>query len=371
MATPQELRLAYPESWVAPDRYVQLWRGNNQTGKTQQFRSNDILCPDDDPRCRNCFTIRKGGVGPSEANSVKTVGVAVRLFNKDNCQGRSELIPINTTMNKLSDIGFANKANSVELEWNEDDKLPCCFGVKSYTDNRVCNFNWLAANITDPNDPHCYNAIKQAVAQNPNYLQYQNFRDWCRATGDCDDAMQDYCDNNPNDEICGCLSSSLKGGLAVCADERCANRAAYRTKEMRGIQCPDIVDCRQIITQIGNVNTMEDLVQQQTCMMYKEQGLLPEDPTTPGTPGVPTMPTTPSTPTPGIPTTPSTPTPGIPSTPTVPIFVETESSSRHYWMWLLLLFIVVVALGLFYFRGGKTESALETASTVQPIAQPE
>lgn len=352
MATSAELRLGYPEAWITPpDRSVQLWTGKDRSNRTQTVRPSDIVCPGGNPRCPPCFTLTGGGtgyVGKSNTSSLETSNVGVQVFNKDLCpRGTgSRTFGANEYVSDLSDHNFNDRINSILFLRNErEDKLPCCFGARAYLEGNLCDPQWIGTDIYDPKSV-CYNPIKQAVSWNPHYLQYQNFRDWCRTTGDCDDAMEDYCLNNPDDPICGCLNSPLEGGLAVCADEKCANRAAYRTRDMRDVKCPSIIDCSQIISQVGNINTMTDLVQRQTCQLYQDQGLLGEPPKVVPLPGEPA-------PTP-VPVPPYPPTTLPPTEPTVSIF--TTTSTTNYWIWVLLLFmIIIVAAGVYWRRRSKTE----------------
>jgi len=377
MALAEAQRTPYPPEWnTAPDRYLKLWRGNDRGGRGEVVRTSFMYSPTDINN--NCYTLSRSAVdehgrtvppvGKSEANSVESRGVVAFLYNKDACRTGTRRVRVgeNQYIPKLSDQNFANRTNSVLIEWNEADKLPCCLGVKDYLDKRMCDYNWIGTNTQVPRSP-CYQPIKIAISNNPRLLEYGEFRDWCRGTQDCDSAVVDYCTEiNPDDPLCGCVNSDFQGGLAVCADEKCTNRAAYRTRAMSRAEaaCPDVMDCRQYFTQIGEGNIAEGTSQALVCQMFKEQGKLGDLPDTP--PGAPTAP-------PGAP--PSVPTrpPYVP--PTAPPVSAKPTGTTNIWIYLIIIIAVVLAAA-FLLRGENespessgtigTIGTIETIGTVQP-----
>jgi len=87
-----------------------------------------------------------------------------------------------------------------------------------------------------------------------------------------DQLMGEYCEvyekpkqEEDQDSICACILSKIEGSTAACIDPRCTNNPnAYKTKEMKEADCPDI--CQNIINANAGGNVIIDNAEFQiTC----------------------------------------------------------------------------------------------------------
>ena len=53
--------------------------------------------------------------------------------------------------------------------------------------------------------------------------------------GNCDSIMTTFCNNNPTDSSCQCITSSMP--VPECSDSRCTNSTAYKSSAMKSFQC--------------------------------------------------------------------------------------------------------------------------------------
>ena len=83
--------------------------------------------------------------------------------------------------------------------------------------------------------------------------------------------VKDFCDLHPTDPLCSCIHSPLNRlpneatAPAVCFDQKCQN-LGYKSRDARLVaaNCPDNIDCRQII-KAGQGAVLDGVVMNQNC----------------------------------------------------------------------------------------------------------
>lgn len=171
---------------------------------------------------------------------------------------------------------YGAKAN-IGKSWSEFAR-DCCtkaesaenckeiYGPNSSTD---CYTSLVARCSSSPNmafdDPVCrewYSGngriseqdVKQIACNSENSLSDRRCKDWCRANpGKCDTAAQPYCQKNPTQSFCACLTSPIKKYNPKCIDSTCiggvdaSGIGGYVSASQSSAPCPNIVDCQSQI----------------------------------------------------------------------------------------------------------------------------
>lgn len=96
--------------------------------------------------------------------------------------------------------------------------------------------NWLGQN------PSMKTSMETAMCNQSGNLGNQKCKSWCKETGKCDSAIEIYCERNPGDPMCTCITSPIKKYNPACVDAACIS-TGYATQSMRTMQCPNVVDC--------------------------------------------------------------------------------------------------------------------------------
>lgn len=67
------------------------------------------------------------------------------------------------------------------------------------------------------------------------------------SSGKLDDTMvANYCQTNPNDDLCSCISSEIPCPNKF--DTNCIKKGGYKTTDMSTVTCPNILNCNQFLT---------------------------------------------------------------------------------------------------------------------------
>jgi len=147
---------------------------------------------------------------------------------------------------------------------------PACFNTMA----KYCSQNvfspvcqqWCA------NNPGACASIMDTVCNNPTGLTDKRCQSWCKQTGKCDSGMTTYCQQNPGDPICTCLTSPVKKYNPSCVDSSCIT-SGYITSSMRTKPCPNIVDCStQLALQAGGRLSTRNIAVEQNCGQQSSTG---------------------------------------------------------------------------------------------------
>lgn len=113
--------------------------------------------------------------------------------------------------------------------------------------------------------------IAEMVCSNPANIENNKCKDWCRQnSGKCDIAASEFCEKNPEDPFCTCLTSPVTKYNPACVDAQCIG-SGYINASMKTMPCPNIVDCStQIELQTGGRTTTGDITAVQNCGMDGE-----------------------------------------------------------------------------------------------------
>jgi len=137
-------------------------------------------------------------------------------------------------------------ATSPTTSWN-DFLQQCCTGSG---DSSTCGQYTLgAAGNVCPS--YAGSVVTSANLSQPAYQQLASAN-----PGSCDAAVAAYCATNPTATFCTYCKPAAEGGaspfaLPSCFDQNCIN-SGYRTAEDVGLQCPNLVQCSQVLNVSDN-----------------------------------------------------------------------------------------------------------------------
>lgn len=247
--------VALPSTWVS--RMVPSSEGG--IGEVVMFNcafcTNPFCCESESPIanaapafCYNCACQNKGAIkcnlDPGLCNPI------CNIFVGCTCQGH-DTNPIKysplTTITTTCAIAFSlitdpnQRVHNIRQIFTGCDgtrKLLCCMGNKEQISPTDCGKFW------GPNNTN----------------------------GACDQVMVNYCNLNPADPLCNCLTSTIP--FPQCNDKRCANTDAMKKSSMF-TECNDItINCQQIV-EIGidtANNIVDNVLQQLNCNLTTTVG---------------------------------------------------------------------------------------------------
>lgn len=123
-------------------------------------------------------------------------------------------------------------------------------------------------------DPGSCNDLKARYCRDN--IWDSNCHSWCsNQTGNsksvCDQAITEFCKDNPEHSICSCFTSPIKMYNPACLDVKCITDG-YKTTSMTSLPCPDVVDCSMQIQmeRVGRDIDIGNIDLQQNCGMNQE-----------------------------------------------------------------------------------------------------
>lgn len=118
---------------------------------------------------------------------------------------------------------------------------------------RCCTVGGTSCQYRD-GSPECHTVMKE-VCKMPAHGGMQYCKDWAtKYPAEAESTVRQYCIDGKrfNDPWCACILSKATGvgGQVnpVCVDQRCMSTAAFKPFSLTRVNCPNVVDCTQIVT---------------------------------------------------------------------------------------------------------------------------
>jgi hypothetical protein len=135
------------------------------------------------------------------------------------------------------------------------DRISLCGNYKNAMSSSQCNPSMTKYCGSDPktlSDAKCQewcvsnpggcNAVTKAMCNASENINSPHCQSWCKKTGECDYGATSYCNSNPSDPMCTCITSPIKKYNPACIDSACIS-TGYIPQSMRTLPCPNVVDC--------------------------------------------------------------------------------------------------------------------------------
>ncbi len=215
----------------------------------------------------------------------QTTEPQVTVWSSDTCGGTKKSLPIGEYMVLSQYVPFAIKAfwvpphidiityeSGINGTWDYAS-------AKSYGPGVYVASHPIGAMVVNKNEDWNKFVWQCCKGINGEYSSEESCRGLWRTnseqkTGSCDNLMLNYCEKNPEDELCSCVKqvdtsdmdylSKAMAEMPLCYSRQCVLKG-YKPSTSAKYECPPLHVCVQDMSTVGASNLLQDNVIMQDC----------------------------------------------------------------------------------------------------------